>query len=352
MAKETENNKVSSAKYAVNYGHDVITLPAAVLDVFHSAKKSDVYVLLAFLSDRDAEISLIAKKCDMDAQAVERSLSFWRGTGIISYVETEQTVAAPEQKTEEKPDQKIKKASSKRGELGSLPSYSSGEIAQIVEGDRSLALMIDECERALGKIFRTGETAKILALREYLGFSPEYIVTLCAYCAKLGKTSVRYLETTAIALYDDGITDKESLEEHLKLAEEKHALETKIRALFGINMSRELTTKEKRLVDSWIVNFGYGIEVIKLAYEITVDRINEPSLNYANAILESWHSKELSTEEEIRALLEAEAGEKQTPAGKSFDSTDFFEAALRRSYSGSGTAPEIPKENKSKKKKQ
>ncbi|MBQ2715256.1 MAG: DnaD domain protein, partial [Clostridia bacterium] len=78
--------------------------------------------------------------------------------------------------------------------------------------------------------------------------------------------------------------------------------------------------------------------------EITIDKINEPSLNYANAILESWNASGLKTEEEVRAQMAAEAEAKgEPPAGKSFDSTDFFEAALRRSYEGSGTAPEIAK---------
>jgi DnaD/phage-associated family protein len=111
-----------------------------------------------------------------------------------------------------------------------------------------------------------------------------------------------------------------------------------------MNMSRALTTKEKRFIDSWIVSFGYTFEIIKLAYEITIDKINEPSLNYANAILESWNVSGLKTEEAVRAQMAAEAEAKGEPAaGKSFDSTDFFEAALRRSYEGSGTAPEIAK---------
>ncbi len=335
-------NNSENKELRVNYGQGVVVLPEAVMGVISTAKKNDIIVLLALLSDKDANTASVAEKYAMSEEAVERAIAFWRGAGILSYGEEKKTEPAPEAK-EEKPRAKTSKGG-RRGDLGALPEYSSNEIAEMVENDREVALMIDECERALGKIFRVGETAKILALRDYLGFSPDYIAALCAYCAKIGKTSVRYLETTAIALYDDGITDKETLEEHLRLAEAKHELETQIRSLFGMNMSRALTTKEKRFIDSWIGTFGYGLEVIKLAYEITVDKINEPSLNYANAILESWNSKGLKTEDEVKAQIEAEAEAKGEPsAGKSFDSTDFFEAALRRSYSDSGAVPEIPK---------
>lgn len=329
-------------KLRVNYGQGVIVLPEAVMGVASSAKKSDIIVLMAILADKDSEISVVAEKCSVSVEAVERAVAFWRGAGILSYEEEKQTESTVEVKDEKPKSKEPKKG--KREDLGSLPSYSSGEIVDMVENDREIALMIDECERALGKIFRVGETAKIIALRDYLGFAPDYITTLCTYCAKIGKNSVRYLETIATGLYDDGITDKESLEEHLRLIQAKHELETQIRSLFGMNMSRALTTREKKFIDSWTQTFGYGLEVIKLAYEITIDKINEPSLNYANAILESWNSKGLKTEEEVQAQIESEAEAKgEPPAGKSFDSTDFFEAALRRSYGDSGATPEVPK---------
>ncbi len=335
-------NNSENKELRVNYGQGVVVLPEAVMGVVSTAKKNDIIVLLALLSDKDADTASVAEKYAMSEEAVERAIAFWRGAGILAYAEEKKTEPAPEAK-EEKPRSKISK-SGRRGDLGALPEYSSNEIAEMVENDREAALMIDECERALGKIFRVGETAKILALRDYLGFSPDYIAALCTYCAKIGKTSVRYLETTAISLYDDGITDKETLEEHLRLAEAKHELETQIRSLFGMNMSRALTTKEKRFIDSWIGTFGYSFEVIKLAYEITVDKIQEPSLNYANAILESWNSKGLRTEDEVKAQIDAEAEAKGEPAaGKSFDSTDFFEAALRRSYGDAGAVPDVPK---------
>lgn len=336
-------------KLAVNYGQGVIVLPEAVLGSLGSAKKSDLIALMALVAEKDSPIPEIAQKYSLSEETIERAVAFWRGAGILSYEEeksSETPVEPKEEKTSAKP-QKI----GRRGDLGSLPEYSSSEIAEMIETDREVALMIDECERALGKIFRVGETAKILALRDYLGFTPDYIAALCEHCAKIGKNSVRYLETTAVALYDDGITDKASLDEHLRLAQAKHELETQIRSLFGMNMSRALTTKEKRIIDSWTVSFGYGIEVVKLAYEITVDKINEPSLNYANAILESWNASGLRTEDEVKAHIEAEAEAKGEPAaGKSFDSTDFFEAALRRSYGDSGAAPEVPKADPAKKK--
>ncbi len=328
-------NTKENKKLCVNYGTGVVVLPEAVRNSLSSAKKTDIIVLITLLSDVTADVAAIAEKCSVSEDAVEKAIAFWRGAGILSYEKEE--VQGKEEKVEEKP-----KKVGKREDLGSLPSYSSTEIADMVENDRDVALMIDECERALGKILRVGEIAKIIALRDYLGFAPDYITALCKYCTQIGKNSVRYLETTAISLYDDGITDKETLEEHLRKAQEKHDLEVQIRSLFGMNMSRALTTREKKFIDSWTQTMEFPLEVIRIAYEITIDKINEPSLNYANAILESWNVGGYKTVEAVRELLDSEAEAKGEPAaGKSFDSTDFFEAALRRSYEGSGTAPEI-----------
>ena len=332
---KNENNKLR-----VNYGNGVIVLPAAVADVIGSAKKTDVCILVALLADITATSESVAQRCGVTVEAVERAIAFWRGAGVISLCEEKAAEAKPALEAE-KPKSKSTKQG-KRANLGELPSYSSTEIANMVESDRDVALMIDECERALGKILRVGEIAKLISLRDYLGFAPDYVIALCEHCAKIGKNTVHYLVSTAVALYDDGITDRETLDEHLRRAQAKHDVEMQIRALFGMNMTRALTAKEKRLIEEWTVTFGYGIEIIKLAYEITVDTIKEPNLNYAGGILGRWYSSELKTEDDIRAQIDADAKAKGEPAaGKSFDSTDFFEAALRRSYSGSRTAPEV-----------
>ena len=72
------------------------------------------------------------------------------------------------------------------------------------------------------------------------------------------------------------------------------------------------------------------LDMIKKAYEITVDSTNGASLAYANAILERWNSEGIRTPEQA----DAEKQEKQAAAKNgSFDTDSFFEAALQRSFS-------------------
>ena len=87
------------------------------------------------------------------------------------------------------------------------------------------------------------------------------------------------------------------------------------------------------MLQKWC-EFGYGIDVVQRAYESTVGATNTPSPAYANAILERWNSEGLRTAAEIDAKLAEEAVAKGegTSLGNSFDTEEFFEAALQRSF--------------------
>jgi DnaD/phage-associated family protein len=216
---------------------------------------------------------------------------------------------------------------------GGLPNYTTEELATLLEGRRELSALIDECSQVFGKIFNTHEVSRLLGLVDYLNLSGEYLLLLLAHCVKIGKKSLRYVESVAIALYDDGVTDVGALQQCLKMREQREEAEGKIRAMFGIS-NRSLTTKERKMIDAWLFEHKVDLEVIRLAYERTVDAIGKASVPYANSIVERWASEKLLTAE---AILAAEAErEKQSAVtvtpGNSFDTHDFFDAALQRSF--------------------
>ena len=95
-----------------------------------------------------------------------------------------------------------------------LPTYTTEELSGILERRAETSAVIDECERMLGKMFSTSETAKVVGLIDYLGLDGEYIINLCAHCARIGKKSLRYVETVAFDLYDRGIISVEALDAH------------------------------------------------------------------------------------------------------------------------------------------
>ena len=77
------------------------------------------------------------------------------------------------------------------------------------------------------------------------------------------------------------------------------------------------------MIENWICTMQYGTEVIRLAYDATVDAIGKPSIAYANTILERWYAEGYRTVDDVTAAMEAYR--RQKLGGSSFDIDDFFE---------------------------
>ncbi len=316
-----------------SYGSDVLALPAAALSHIDKATKRDLRVLLCLAAEqrlsRDTAVLVpaVAKALQIDVVEVENAISFWRGAGILSLAgdgEVAPTVAVHPIATAT-PEAPKEKAVADRG----LPSYSADELAGILERRRDLSSLIDACQQALGKIFNTVEVGIVAGMRDYLGFEGEYILLLLSHCARMEKKSLRYAEKMALSLYDDGVTEVASLEERLLRIETMATAMGKIRAMFGI-ASRALTTKEKGMIEKWVCVMQYADDVLKKAYETTVDAIGKPSIAYANTILERWYAAGYRTVEDVERALSDYRREKS--GGSSFDVEDFFQAALKNTY--------------------
>ena len=105
-----------------------------------------------------------------------------------------------------------------------------------------------------------------------------------------------------------------------------------VRKLFGMK-SRSLTAKEKKCISKWFGELGYGEALVTKAYELTVAATNEASMPYANAILERWYAEGFKTLEDVENAEKTRAETvKSEQSSGSFDTDDFFEAALKRSY--------------------
>ena len=117
---------------------------------------------------------------------------------------------------------------------------------------------------------------------------------------------------------------------HLSKERMKDA-EGQIRAMFGMT-GRALTTKEKKYISSWVEKMNFDVEMIRLAYDKTVDATHEPSCPYANGILERWFADGIDTPDKVAAADEKHLVAKAAEQSGGFDTDIFFEAALKRSY--------------------
>lgn len=309
-------------------------------EILGNADENDLRILTAILMSASEEGEIIeeealAELLGLEQSVISASLKFWRGAGIIGGARA----SGRAKKTADKPEEAAKKSEKEYAHRGgavesadNMPMYRSAELAEILERRIVSAQFVDEAQRVAGRTFNSYDTSIIVGIVDRLGFDEEAVLAILAYVRRIGKKGVKYSEKVAMGFYDDGITRTADVVERINLIERSSEIIAKIKKLFGIG-ARELSRTEKSLFEKWTQKFGYDIDVIRFAYEITIDAIHEPVPKYTNSILEKWHSENLRTLDDIKRREEENRAKKNgADTAKSYDLDDFFEAALQRSY--------------------
>lgn len=328
-------------KLKIQYGNGVCTLPLRALSE-KGAERTDLLALMHLSVDPSLSdnIPSLAKKIGCTQKKAESAVEFWLECGILALcdpTEAETEIAAVPSSS----DAAVPKSVSR---FETRPKYDSSELAEIIERDEgSVRQLIDECARILGRIFTPTETAKIVGLVDYLGIDFEHILAIFTYCARRGKRSVSYIEKTAYNLFDEGVDSAEKLEDYIKRKEEKESREAELRRLIDAG-GRSLTEKERTALYKW-QSLKISDELIRHAYENTVESTGKYSFAYMSKIIERWHEAGITTveaadaeEEKFREEKKKTASKKgsaDTFSGSSFNNDEFVEMALRRSYGAS-----------------
>lgn len=329
-------------KFIFNSGNDVIALPKNILlNKLNTVSETELKVLIcasAIATEKQSfDAEDIQKMCGLDLTEIIIALQFWRGSDVLSV-----QGQSPVQNTQSEAQSAAVKDEKLTLQKDEMPTYSGEDIAKLFEGNAELKLLIDECQKIAGKIFNPYEINKIITLYDYIGLSAEYVLLLYNYCKNKGKTVVHYFFKTALNLYDEGVDTPEKLQEYIKYKERTDSFKGKVKTIFGI-FFRALTKKEDQIIEKWSESWGFGVDIIEYAYELTVNATSRGSLSYANKILENWHNQGITTLEKAKEL-DAEFKKTRKPdnapaQNSSFDDDEFFEAALKRSYENIGKKP-------------
>lgn len=331
----TRMKKSNKIRLSISYGSGVISLPEKILESFDKARKFDIKVLLLVSSDpkyrSDKATGYIAEELECDERDVEASLTFWKEIGIVEYNNADDR-QVPDLKRV--PTKAEISSIPKRVKVSEIPQYTTKEMNDLLKAHSGTLELIDECQNIIGKIFTAADIKVLMGLVDYMGLDNDYILVLMHYAAKNDQKSMRYIEKLAVSCLDDGFNDASELQKELYAREERNALESKIKNIFGLG-TRKLTVKEKAQITAWTSEYKYDLDVIEKAYEITVSATSKSSIHYANAILEGWYKEGAKNLNDVNALREKREQEKstETDGNSSFNVDDFFDAALKRSYS-------------------
>lgn len=307
-------------KIEIKYNASIISLPSAVADVAPRASKIDLQVITVlfgyagYFSCFEECIPLIADKLTISTQDVLDSLLFWNENGVIiiegaSEFESKMVTGSAQS-----------------------PSYTGKQVEKFIERNADARVLFDECQKILGKDFTKRDYDNLMYLKETYNFSNEYIMLLLYHCVQIGKTNWAYVKKLAAELYDRGITTYQALSDHFKDRENANSLEYKVRRLFGMG-DAEFTPKQREIFEKW-VDGKVSFELIKYAYEISVDAGVKASMPYVAKIIENWINNGIKTVSQAKEAQEQYSkrrkSKKSTPTYG--DADEAFEAALARSY--------------------
>ena len=305
--------------------------------VFGEASKEELRVMLALASLKNAiteeELSTLA------------GCSVSRCKSAITLFEEEGLLEKSDIPFEEKVIEYEYKGAS---HFSDADEQSPIEVAKSIKRE-NLSDLIDECSGMLGKgAFSSNEATRIVSLVTNLSLSGEYITTLLSFLKSKGKCTVTTLVNKAEQLAREGIDDYDSLEEYIRNRELPEYV-WEFRRVFGIR-GRQPSPSEKEYYRKWAEDFGYGSEIVTLAYDKAALAGSPNSLQYIDTVLSAWNSANCRTvsecEENSKAFKESKSSEKKetsaiktksktkapTPRYGDFDVEEAFRLALERSY--------------------
>lgn len=317
-------------------------LPKDVSKTFANADEQDLRILsiLLMAADANGEVAndfSIEEVLGISAETVNASLKFWRGAGIIGASRSTKKKSEDEDGEKENlPSAKVVIPTAHRNgalESGEVENYKSAELVNLLEKRTVTASFIDEAQKVFGKTFNSHDTNIVVGLIDQYGFEEEAILAILAYVLRLGKRAVKYAEKVAIGLYDEGYTAAIEVVARINEIEQSKEIIYKIKQMFGFG-ARELTKTEREMFTRWTHLYGYDMDIIRYAYDITVNSIQKPVPKYTDKILEKWYSeglRALADIESYEANKKGASAQSQSPQ-KSYEIDDFFEAALKRSH--------------------
>ena len=289
------------------------------------ASADDLRVLLVFL-ERGAEH--VARDAGVSQARADAALDYWREAGILTEREAEQS--EPE-----------KPAPIAANELISMTGEETAEIIR----RRNLSGAIDEAQKLLGKTFNTTELKTFVELVEQLQVEPAYVLTLISWCKRRGKGTIYYVRGTAVSLVSEGVETLAQLDEYISHREAAESDIGQLRKMFGIG-ERALTKTEEKRFTQWLIEEKLPVEVIGIAYDMTVNNTGKISLAYIDKLVRIWIQAGCAgSAEEVEQFIERERaarglpqydkktrGPKHDNIPSTYNVDDFFARALERSY--------------------
>lgn len=185
------------------------------------------------------------------------------------------------------------------------PQYTAEELSDMLETDRTFALLVPQLEQVLGKKLKTADLQLLAGLYDDMGLPADVIYLLVCHCTERAvhrygegrRPTMRQIEKEGCLWARMGISDQQSADRYLRTLAQKQEKARGYMHVLNIH-GRPPVDSEMHYLQQWWEQ-GFPPETVALAYDKTVFHKKELNWRYLNGILRRWHSNGWHTVEEV-----------------------------------------------------
>ncbi len=270
----------------------VTEIPDVFFTEYMSEAKGDyikIYLCMLFLGkyDKDIKLNDLSKRLNVPLSTIQSALSYWEEKGVLT-----------------------KKVSGyilndlQEIELNKLYSPNltlTPEAIQKNEDSKYRAKAI-ECINNMyfqGVMSPAWYSEIDLWFKKY-NFDEQVMISLFDYCFNKSALHKNYVKTVAEAWNKNNIRTYDELELYYQKYEKLAKIKKEIAKKLG--RFSPLTQFEEAIIEKWVVDYGYSLDVINIALKKTTSKAN-PSFDYLDKLISDWHDRNLKSELDVNNFL-------------------------------------------------
>lgn len=284
----------------------VFVLPGGVADCLPMASAEQLRVLLWFSRRGGWDAAACAADLKMAAAECEGCLQFWVEQGVLMSDGAAPAVSPPVTE-EKKPAPRTAAAK---------PLWK--EVLAYQREHQEFNDFLEEVSARMGRPLNQGDNATLLYLITTAGIPAMSVLMAVGYAVSIGKSSIRYVESLALAWADEDVVTPEQVDEKIRYLQQTRAAADKVEKV--LELVRPLTAAQAKMADKWLNLWHFSDVMLQQAYAITLERCEKFSPAYMDKILERWHAEGVHTPDRIVAA--------PTPKKKGAAATDPEESSL------------------------
>ena len=179
----------------------------------------------------------------------------------------------------------------------SQKEYTLDEIKEFRK-DPDISELFFIIETYLKHTLSSSDTNMVLYWLDELRFSTDLVEYLVEYCITKGHSSLRYMNKVALGWADSGIKTVDQAKDDAAAHSQIYYSVMKALGITG----RNLVDSEVSLINKWVGEYGFDIELVKAACSKTISAIQKPSFEYTDSILTNWRKKDVHTLKDVEVL--------------------------------------------------